>query len=93
MKTITLSIDIKSFLLGVLTVGGILVLANFTPADKAQPKPALLDTRRFQMIVHERETVILDTETGRFVVNPSYLGKPRWISGDFEALQRESQKK
>ncbi len=93
MKTITFSIDIKSFFLGALTVGSILLLANFTPADKTQPEPALLDTRRFQMIVHERETVILDAKTGRFIVNPSYLGRPRWVSGDFDALQSESQKK
>ncbi len=93
MNTVNFSIDIKSFFLGVLTVGGILLLANFTPSDKAQPESALLDTRRFQMMVHERETVILDTKTGRFVVNPSYIGRPRWISGDFEALQSESQKK
>jgi hypothetical protein len=93
MKTITFSIDIKSFFLGALTVGSILLLANFTPANRTQPEPTLLDTRRFQLIVHERETVILDTKTGRFIVNPSYLGRPRWVSGDFDALQSESQKK
>lgn len=93
MKTINFSIDIKSFFLGAFTVGGVLLLANFTPSDKMQPDPALLDTRRFQMIVHERETVILDTKTGRFIVNPSYIGRPRWVSGDFETLQSESQKK
>lgn len=93
MKTINLSIDVKSFFLGALTVGGILLLTNFTPADKTQPEPTLLDTRRFQMIVHERETVILDTKTGRFIVNPNYLGRPRWVPGDFDVLQSESQKK
>lgn len=89
MKTITFSVDLKSFFLGALTIGGILTLVNFTPANNTQPEPAILDTRRFQVIVHERETVILDTKTGRFLVNPSYLGKPRWVPGDFESIQQE----
>ena len=93
MKTITFSIDVKSFLLGVFTVGGILMLSNFTPTGKSQPEPAMLDTRRFQAIVNERETIILDTKTGQFIVNPSYIGKPRWIAGDFETIQGEIQKK
>ena len=87
MKTITFSIDFKSFFLGVLTLGGLLLLVNFTPSDRNQPEPSLLDTRRFQAIVQESETIILDTKTGRFLVNPRYLGKPRWIRGDFEELQ------
>jgi len=88
MKTITFSIDLKSFCLGALTLGGVLVLANFTPASQRQPDPDLIDTRRFQAVSSERESIILDTKTGRFLISPSYIGKPRWIQGDFESIQQ-----
>jgi hypothetical protein len=92
MKTIMFSIDLKSFFLGALTVGGILTMANFTPANKQQLEPGLGDNRRFQASTSERETIILDTQTGRFVVSPSYLGQPRWIKGDFEDILTKERK-
>lgn len=87
MKTITLAIDVKSFLLGVLTVGGLLLLLNFKPANPPQPEPGD-EVRRYQVAVSERGTVILDTKTGAYIYDKSYLGKPRWEKGDFESSGR-----
>ena len=87
MKTLTFSINPKSFLLGALTVAGLLLIVNFTPANTGQPDPTLIDTRRFQVVMGEHETVILDTKTGRFILSPKYIGQPRWVNGDFEELQ------
>lgn len=92
MKNYTFFVDLKSFLLGVLTLGGILLLVNFTPAGKSQPEPALIDTRRFQVVTGERETFILDTQTGRFVMTGNYIGQPRWNRGDFEELHSREKK-
>lgn len=92
MKTITFSIDLKSFFLGALTVGGILTMANFTPANKQQPEPGQIDTRRFQAVTSERETIIVDTQTGRFIVNGNYIGQGRWNKGDFEDILAKEKK-
>ncbi|WP_020598377.1 hypothetical protein [Spirosoma panaciterrae] len=85
MKAIHFSIDLRSFFLGALTLLGILLLANFTPSG--QPEPGILDTRRFQAVTSERESIILDTKTGQFVVLPSYLGQPRRYKYDFNDIE------
>ncbi|MBN8820774.1 MULTISPECIES: hypothetical protein [unclassified Spirosoma] len=85
MKTIQFSIDLRSFFLGALTLTGILLLANFTPSG--QPEPGILDTRRFQAVASERESIILDTKTGQFVVLPSYIGQPRRFKYDFNDIE------
>ena len=82
MKTTT--IDLKSFCLGILATGTLLILFNFKPADKTVHD---CDNRRFQVVASERETIIIDTQTGKFVVSPAYLGRPRWIKGDFDEIQ------
>ncbi|MGA0558319.1 hypothetical protein ACO2Q8_16790 [Larkinella sp. VNQ87] len=89
MKAIHFIIDLRSFFLGCLTIIGILLLANFTPSQSSQPEPAFLDARRYQAVTSGRETIILDTKTGRFIVSPNYSGKPRWHKGDFEAAQNQ----
>ncbi len=89
MNSFTISIDFKSFLLGVLTVVGLLLLSNFRPANKPE---ADNEIRRFQVISGEHEMVIIDTKTGQFLINPHYIGQPRWIKGDFETLQNENKK-
>jgi hypothetical protein len=92
MKTIHFSLDLRSFFLGCLTIVGILLLTNFTSSNGGQPEPGILDTRRFQAVASERESIILDTKTGRFVVIPGYLGQPRYIKGDFEEIQTREKK-
>ena len=85
MKTIHFSIDLRSFFLGALTLTGILLLTNFTPSS--QPEPGFIENRRFQAVTSERETIILDTKTGQFVLLPSYLGQPRKLKFDFNDVE------
>jgi hypothetical protein len=92
MKTINIAIDLKSFLLGALTLGGLLTLTNFKPDRDSQPDPAVLDTRRFQVMTGDKQTIILDTQTGRFLLDPFSTIKPRWVVGDFEELQKRGTK-
>jgi hypothetical protein len=92
MKTIHFSLDLRSFFLGALTIIGVLILANFTAKGTNQPEPGQTDTRRFQAVSSERESIILDTRTGQFVILPSYLGQPRWIKADFDEIQTKAKK-
>lgn len=88
MKTFTVAIDLRSFFLGVLALGGLLTLINFKPAHDGPPDPGVLDTRRFQVVTSDRQTIILDTKTGRFILDPFGTTKPKWVVGDFEELQK-----
>ena len=92
MKTINIAIDMRSFLLGALTLGGLLTLTNFKPAREVQPDPAVLDTRRFQVVAGDKQTIILDTKTGRFILDPFSTLKPKWVIGDFEEVQKREGK-
>ena len=92
MKTSQFTIDLRSFFLGSLTIVGLLLLANFTPAGSSQPEAGSGDNRRFQAVSSERESIILDTRTGQFVILPSYLGQPRTIKADFYEIQAKNKK-
>ena len=92
MKTINIAIDLRSFLLGALTLGGLLTLINFKPAHDNQPDPAVVDTRRFQVVASDRQTIIVDTKTGRFILDPFGTNKPKWVIGDFEEIQKREGK-
>ncbi|MBO0952126.1 hypothetical protein [Fibrella forsythiae] len=92
MKSITFSIDLKSFFLGALLVGGLLILANFKPADKPETA-APGDNRRYQVVIsaHSRD-IIIDTQTGRFLIERPGLGVPGWTPMDFEELYEQKRK-
>ncbi|RYF47344.1 MAG: hypothetical protein EOO39_48450 [Cytophagaceae bacterium] len=92
MKSITFSIDLKSFFLGAILVGGLLVLANFKPADKPEAA-APGDNRRYQVVIssHSRD-IIIDTQTGRFLIERPGLGAPGWTPMDFEELYEQKRK-
>ncbi|MEZ0611217.1 hypothetical protein ACAW74_22080 [Fibrella sp. WM1] len=86
MKTIT--IDPKSFCLGVLAMGAVLLMAN-KPASQpvVQPQP---DNGRYQAVVgRETRTIIIDTKTGRFLVERPGVGLPGWAAEDFEELMQK----
>lgn len=87
MKTIT--IDLKSFCFGVVAVGTLLLMANKPaqqPVAQNQPDPVV---RRYQAVVSEgSRTIIIDTQTGRFLVERPALGLPSWAPQDFEELHR-----
>lgn len=87
MKTLTLSLDLKSFFLGALSAGSLLVMVDFKPADKPATEPTD-QVRRYQAVTSERETIILDTKTGPFINHGNYLGQPRWSKNDFDAVQQ-----
>lgn len=92
MKTINIAIDLRSFLLGALTLGGLLTLINFKPDHEGQPHPTVLDTRRFQVVAGDKQTIILDTKTGRFILDPFNTLKPKWVIGDFEEVHKREVK-
>lgn len=80
MKTIT--IDPKSFCLGVLAMGAVLLMANKPAAQPvAQPQPCD-DSRRYQAVGVDKYAIIIDTKTGRFLYE---YGRPNWRKGDFES--------
>ena len=86
MKTLT--IDLKSFCLGILAVGALLLMAN-KPASQPDPQN---EVRRYQAVTGERGVIILDTKTGRFIVDPYGFSNPRWTKGDFEEIQTRQTK-
>lgn len=93
MKTITFSIDLKSFFVGALTVGGMLLLTNATPASKNDPEPSLLDTRRYQLVATDARTSILDTKTGRMIYGNVLFNQVKWYKVDFEETFQEAAKR
>jgi hypothetical protein len=88
MKTLT--IDLKSFFLGLLTMGAMLLMA-YKPASApaTQPHPCP-ENRRFQAVMggSSGQIVIIDTQTGRFVVEQTAFGRPRWMPADFDQLHQ-----
>ena len=85
MKTIT--IDLKSFCFGLLTMGAVLLMAN-KPASQptSQPEPGT-DVRRYQAFIgKDTHTIILDTKTGRFLLERPAMGLPGWQPYDFDQL-------
>ncbi|WP_375446976.1 hypothetical protein [uncultured Fibrella sp.] len=92
MKPLTFSIDLKSVALGVALTGGLLTLANFKPSDKPAQEPGDLN-RRYQAITGDKGTVILDTQTGKFITYPYSLIRVKWDRGDFNAIQSADEKK
>ncbi len=86
MKTIT--IDLKSFCLGILAAGALLVLVNFKPAEKTAA--SIGENRRYQTVMSENGAIITDTQTGRFLVGGYNLINPRWTKGDFEEIQTQA---
>ncbi|MBD2705684.1 hypothetical protein IC229_34065 [Spirosoma sp. BT702] len=92
MKSINIAIDLRSFSLGAFTLGILLTFINFKPNRHAQPEPAVVDTRRFQVVASEHQTIILNTKTGRFILDPFGTNKPKWVIGDFEEVQKRDGK-
>ncbi|MBC8155375.1 MAG: hypothetical protein H7Z72_21000 [Bacteroidetes bacterium] len=88
MKTITITLDLKSLCIGALGVLAVVSLSNFNKADEKRADTTD-EVRRYMAIAGDRETIILDTKTGKFILNPGYVGRPRWIKGDFSTTHDE----
>ncbi|MBN8820709.1 MULTISPECIES: hypothetical protein [unclassified Spirosoma] len=68
MKTIHFSIDLRSFFLGALTLTGVLLLTNFKPSGHSPSERALNENRRYQAATGEQGSIILDTQTGQYIL-------------------------
>jgi len=90
MKTISFTIDLKSFCLGALTVAAVLLMANKPTGEPAQQNQSSWPTQRYQAVVNkDTRTIIIDTQTGRFLVErPAAVGLPGWAPVDFEEVYK-----
>ena len=87
MKTIT--IDLTSFCLGLLAMGTVLLMAHKpAPQPTAQPDPRPTYGRYQVVIAKDTRTIIIDSETGRFLVERPALGLPGWAPYSFEELYK-----
>ena len=89
MKNITITIDLKSICIGAAGVLCIVGLSNFNKPDAQKNDPAD-EVRRYQVVTDQRNTIILDTKTGKFLLDPSYTGHPRWQKGDFTTMHNDA---
>ena len=92
MKPLTFSIDLKSVILGVILAGGMLILVNFKPSDKPAQEPGG-QNRRYQAVTGVHGTIILDTQTGKFLTASNSLFRVKWDKWDFSAVQAAEEKK
>lgn len=86
MKAIHFSIDLRSFLLGVLTLAGILLLANFTPTQTRQVNQVTTENQRFQAVGGPQGGIILDTQTGQYILVYG-VGKNLRTKFDFNEME------
>ncbi|WP_080056755.1 hypothetical protein [Spirosoma aerolatum] len=68
MKTIHFSIDLRSFFLGALTLTGVLLLTNFKPSRHSPSEQGFNENRRYQAVTGEQGSIILDTQTGQYIL-------------------------
>jgi hypothetical protein len=89
MKAITFTIDLKSFFLGALAVSAVLLMANKPDRESAQQNQPGWPNQRYQAITgKDTRTIIMDTQTGRFLVERPTMGLPAWAPMDFEESYR-----
>lgn len=85
MKSITITIDLKSLCIGALGVLCVVSLSNFNKVDKPQTDP-VDEIHRYQVVSDERGIVLLDTQTGKFLLDAKYSNNTRWQKGDFNTI-------
>lgn len=86
MKTITVSLDLKSSFLGTLTLGGILMMTNFTPANKSATVPNN-ELGRWQAVTYQNRIMILDTKTGAYMYDRGVGNRLRRIKSGLDSTQ------
>lgn len=84
MKTI--SIDLKSFLIGILATALMFLLLGAREADNAE-------NGRYRATASDDYLLILDTQTGEYILETSYIGKQKWIRGDFQTSYENGKNK
>ncbi len=78
-------VDIKSVLIGLLGAALLISIISFKNNGSEQDG-------RFSTVIGEKGVVILDTQTGAYIVTP-YIqssGKMEWIKGDFYNTHKAS---
>ncbi|GAB3542103.1 hypothetical protein [Spirosoma fluminis] len=84
MKSITITLDLKSLCIGALGVFAIMSLSNFNKSDNHQQDTAN-EVRRYQVVTAEKAgLIILDTKTGKYLISNT-LRPARWLKGEFTA--------
>lgn len=80
-----ITLDIKSVIIGLLSAG--IIFSTISFKDKNET-----DGGKFRAVVGEKGVVILDSETGAYIVapDPSPVGKIRWVKGDFYETHKAS---
>ncbi|GAB4017176.1 hypothetical protein [Spirosoma koreense] len=68
MKTTSFFLDLRSFLLGALTLLGVGLLTNFAPAREHPAAQAINESRRYQAVTGAQGSIILDTQTGQYIL-------------------------
>jgi len=78
-------VDIKSVLIGFLTAGLLISIISFKNNGNEQDG-------KFKTVIGEKGIVILDTETGAYILTPyiTTTGKMDWIKGDFYDTHKAS---
>lgn len=73
-----IEIDIKSMLIGFLGAALLVSVVSFRGAEEQK-------SGKFQTVVSEKAVVILDTETGAYIIAPEIrdFGQVQWVKGDF----------
>ncbi len=75
-----IQIDFKSAIIGALLFMIAFLTIGFKPSSNN-------DYPRYQAVSGERGFIILDTYSGNYILDSevNYVGKMRWIKGDFES--------
>ena len=84
MEKITAKFDIKSVIIGFLGAALLITSLSF---NSSAPE----DTGKFQVTSGEGGIIILDTQTGDYIMDSkvNYVGKMQWIKGDFKESYKE----
>ena len=80
MKKVASTFDVKSVMIGML---GTLLFFSILGSASTQSNVS----GRYQASSSERGFIILDTQTGKYILdsNVNYIGKIGWIKGEFES--------
>jgi len=80
-----ITLDIKSVIIGLLSAGIIFSTISFKDRHEA-------DGGKFRTVIGEKGIVILDSETGAYIIAPEVMniGKMQWVKGDFYETHKVS---
>ena len=79
MKTMTLNLDPKSMIIGLHSAALLFISLGFNNAQADS-------SGKYQVSTSERGFIILDTQSGEYILDSSvgYPGRMQWIKGEFK---------